>query len=381
MGVRLVALVVTALAAAGCGTAPRAHRLRPSAPAPPSAILGPSAGYLEAMALYRRLDFAGAESRLEGEGLADGEATLVRARIALARLDFEKARELLGERTDGEALQLRWRAAWFSDRLDEVATLDVWTTRDSQFFTDVAALTKLRSISTHRRIEVGSDGPRRVRIDGQGGLRFPCRIAGEEAFARIDLSRPLSLAPASLLKSDGWTQVTFKSDGHEVRIRAPFVAKGWTKEVLLGADVARALHATIEFPQPALTIDLDEPAATPITKRLQLAWPLGERPMALATLMTDRAEPVTLAFSRAWDDRLELLPRWSQPRANAGKNPRRVRGVQLGEVLFRPEVVSFTKDLYVIDRDEIDLDVVVTLPALAVRAITLGTGGRELWTR
>lgn len=385
---RLAAPLVLAVAAAACASPTRARR-RPPAELPPAAhATGPSAGYREAMRLYAKLDLAAVESRLEAGGLTTGETALVQARLALARLDFERAYTLLEGRTDNEAAPLLWRAAWFSDRLDVVATLAKADHAFSWLGRSVAkVLPEPGRAPKQRRVGVEAVGARRVSVTGDQSFSFPCRVGGKDVRAVLDLSRAISLMPEDLLPSSGWATVTFAADGHELRVTAPFESSPGYSNMILGADLARELHLDLDLDlhkaNPTLTLDLDEPAAAPGAQTLALAWPLGERPVVAATIWTDRATPAILGFS-TWKYRdLELRSHWAQWHGITPSTKGSVTGVTIGTFAFKTQTVDLATDSYQLDPGDVDLAGLVALDAMraSVREFTLAAGGRELRLR
>ncbi len=389
----LAHLSLLALLLPACATPTHARR-RPPVEAPPAPrATGPSAAYQQAMKLYAKLDLAGAlalapedeAERVAAGGPTAGEAALVRAHVALAQLEFERAYTLLAGRTDKEAAPLLWRAAWFSDRLAETAQPAAVDARSRSLHDVVVNLRKASGrTSTTTRVEVEAVGARRVSVPGDRHFTFPCRFAGKDVRARVDLSSPISRAPDDLLASDARATVTFAADGHELRVTAPFEASRWTQgEIVLGADVARVLHVGLELPQPALKLDLDEPVAAPGSQTLALVWPLGERPVVAATVWTDRASPAIFGFFGRSSHDLRLRARWAQWHGITSKTTGLVTGVTLGDRAVQTPDVELGTDFLELEPGDVELAGAVSLSALRLRAreLVIAEGGRVMRLR
>jgi hypothetical protein len=346
------------------------------------------------------------------------DVRLLASRVALARLEFERALELLAGIDTPDALAVRGRSYWYSGRLDEAAdelerlvadpeVRDPWA-RDVVHLARRGAGRKPFQMSGGR-VAV-SDMPQ----VGTSALIVPLEVNGDPALGLIATATPEAVVDSSGGSSEPtWISLRFgeprasrgfadmeRDDRIEVK-DVPALAKdlsGLSRhlnapiKVLLGVNLLRHLHPTFDFMGGQFVVRNYEPPPPPQATTVRVNYVRGggmllrgafgvEENAPMASLLVDTSLHVPLALDEAaWKkagvsmSSLKPVPNAAglrhgvlpMPRLGAFEVPR-VPGVHGGPI------AEFEKEL------GMELDGLVGSRLLAAFRVTLVDDGRTMW--
>lgn len=288
--IALITAVSAALTALGCGDGLEAN-------APSRSQLTDK--WLErAKQSYRSGDADDAAEAIEGalkSAPRDPDARLLGARIALAKLEFDEAVRLTEGLTGSEAKGVRGRAFWYAgdieraadeleDMLRDPAVKDPWAR-------DVARLAR----RGHGRHPFAIDGAvvSSIEMPGPGSpaLVVPCELDGERILALVATNFGEVMLDGATRKEPAWVNLRF---GEQLEVKdVPALTHdlsgisrqlGATIKALLGVNVLRHMHATIDRRGSQFVVRKGEPPAPPEASRMPVFYARGGAMMMRASV-------------------------------------------------------------------------------------------------
>lgn len=353
---------------------------------------------------YRTGDIEDAELAVENalRMLPDeAEVKVLAARIALARLEYDKVLQLLRGVESSEARTVRARALWYAGRVEETAdeldrlltdpeVRDVWATEVS----------KLARRGTGRKPFRMSGGLLAVTEMPQvaaSSLVVPLEVNGEPALGLIATG-----TAEAVIDSTGeptWLSLRF---GQRVEVKdVPALAKdlsGISRQLnapikmLIGVNLLRHLHPTFDFGGSQFVVRSFEPPPPPAATTLRVSYVRGGGMLLRGAFSADQTAPMasllvdtSMSFPLALDDggwkKAGLAPSSLRSVPNAGNLKAGTLPVlRLGafEVpgvpgVYGAPVAELEQGL------DVELDGLVGSGLLAAFRVTLVDGGRTMY--
>lgn len=394
----ILALLALLPAATGCGAAVASRD-----PAwPPLA----KKWFDRATASYHVADIEDAETAIENAlRLLPDEARvrLLAAEIALARLEFDRALELVEGQTSREARAVRGRALWYSGDVERAADdLEALLADPDVRDPWASEVVKLARRGGGRQPFAMSGGLLAVSEmppAGRASLVVPVEINGEPALGMIATQVPEAVIDASNGAEPSWISLRF---GERVEVRdVPALAKdlsgisrqlGAPVRVLLGMHLLRHLNCTFDLPGQQFVVRSFEPPPPPQATTVKVDYLRGGGMLVRSALGADAGAPVAslvvdtgMVYPLALDDggwkKAGVALSALRPLAGATDLEQGiVPFLQLGAFEL-PEVPAVRGKL-VEPLEEtlgVDLDGIVGAGLLAPFRVTLTAGGRTLW--
>ncbi len=230
------------------------------------------------------------------------DACLLAAKIALAELEFDRVLQLLKGIDTSEARSLRGRALWYSLKMEEAADelellLSDPEVRDP-WAKEVAALARR---GTGRSPFEFSGGLLAVtEMPRVGGTSFlvPVELNGEQALAMIATGSGEAVVDASQGAEAGFISLRF-AERLEVR-DVPAIARDLSSisrevnapvKLLIGMNLLRHLHATVDFVGSQFVVRSFEPTAPPVATTVGLNYLKGGGMLLLAGVGRESGAP------------------------------------------------------------------------------------------
>jgi hypothetical protein len=310
----LLAGTVLAALVAGCGGAATGE-----AAWPPTA----KKWFDRAEASYRTADMEDAELAVENALRLlpqEAEVRLLAARIALARLEYDRAIQLLEGIESTDAASLRGRAYWYDGQVERAAdelerliadpeVKDVWATE----------VAKLARRGTGRKPFTLSGGLLAVSEMPQvsaTSLVVPLEVNGEPALGLIATGTAEAVVDSSRGGESTWLSLRF---GERVEVRdVPALAKdlsGISRQlnapikILIGVNLLRHLHPTFDFTGGQFVVRTFEPPPPPHATTVHLSYVRGGGMMMRGSFGTEQTAPsatfmidTSMSFPLALDD-------------------------------------------------------------------------------
>ncbi|MBX3183695.1 MAG: hypothetical protein KIT72_06195 [Polyangiaceae bacterium] len=359
---------------------------------------------------FRGADIADAESAVASALRIAPEHEDVRmlgARVALAKLDYDRCVELLQGLDTGEARGLRGRAHWYAGRIDRAADelealLADPGVRD-EWAENVAKLARRGGGRTPFRLSGGMLGYGEMPRVSQTNLSLiiPVEVNGEEGLGLVHTGYAETVIDGS--GDPAWISLRFgdtrQPDASHLEVKdVPAITKdlsGLSRQmnapikVLLGVNLLRHIHPTFDFEGGQFVVRSFEPPPPPAATTVRVAYVRGggmvmrsalgrEASSPHAALFVDTSMNFPFAFAETgWKKAgVTLASLQAVPGA-----PQLKRGVipfmQLGAfALPNVEAVHLAEpptDL------EMQIDGTIGAPLFAAFRITLHDGGRALW--
>jgi hypothetical protein len=332
----------------------------------------------------------------------DTEARLLRARVALARLDFADALRSTEGLQSTEAHQIRGRAFWYQGDLEQAADeLDAML-RDPKIKDPWAKeISKLARWGQGRRpfaiegglvasVEMPQAGP---------ALVVPCEIEGEQVLALVATGSSELIVDSASRKEPAWVNLRF---GQHLEVKdVPALTQdlgplsrqfGAPIKALLGVNLLRHIHATFDRRGSQFVVRKDEAAPPPDASRISLFYVRGGGMMmrmglsikeeVVSPFLVDSAAfyPIALedvSWKRTGYDLASLKPEPNLPgNVKSGVLP----GLRFGA--FDLPGVPAVQGLSIADsRSTIDVDVggIVGAGLLQLFRVTFADDGRYIW--
>lgn len=338
----------------------------------------------------------------------DSEVRVLAARVALARLDYDDVIRLLKGVSGSAAASLRGRAQWYRGDIDRAAE-------------------ELDQLLADPEVE-DAWAKSIVALAHSGGGRKPFdTTVAEGALAAIEMSRvapgatPLFVVPVEIngepvlsLVATGTAEVMIDSAtspkpswismrfGKRIEVRdVPALAQdlsglsqqlGAPIKALLGANLLRHLHVTLDFRGRQFVARTFSPPAPPIASRLDVVYLRGGGMVvagnlaareAPSPLLVDTSLGVSLALDDAGWRKIGLEPSGLE-RVAAGNGPDLRRGIvpslRLGAFTVPSIAAVAGTNFERLERElEVDLDGALGSVLLSAFRMTLSDGGRVLW--
>lgn len=398
---RSLALLVLSAASLACGPA-----AGPQAPTrPPLATQ-----WLDrAKASYRTGDFDDAqESARHALSAAPNDVDIreLAARVALVRLDFAEALKLTEGIDTSEVHGIRGRAYWYSGDLEHAAdeldamlgdpkVKDPWAQ-------EVASLARQGAGRHPFEMDGGLVGevdmPRALdRVPLGAANVVPCELDGERILALVATGSSEVVIDSNSRRDPSWVSLRF--DRVEVNDVPALVQDlspitrqlGVPIRALLGAQLLRHAHVTMDRRGDQFVVRREEPPAPPDASRVPLFYLRGGGMMLRAALTAHDDSPVALlvdssrpfplllqdaAWKEAGIDPQRLVPLQDAPNVKRGMIPTfRMGGFDLAKMpaLEGADMGELTSGL------DVDLEGVVGADLLAFFRITFADDGRFMW--
>ncbi|MEZ4223448.1 MAG: hypothetical protein R3B13_21050 [Polyangiaceae bacterium] len=385
------------LSVVGCGPA-----LPPEASWPPAA----KQWFDRASQSYRVGDMEDAETASENalRMLPDEpEVRLIAARIALARLEYDRSVQLLSGVQSAQASAVRGRAYWYGGQLakaaDELEQLIADPEVRDPWATEVAKLARRGTGRTPFKMSGGLLAVSEMPRVSATALVVPLEINGEQALGLIATGTAEAVLDTAGGTEPTWVSLRF---GERVEVKdVPALAKdlsGISRQLnapikmLIGVNLLRHLHPTFDFTGGQFVVRTFEPPPPPEATTLRVSYlrgggmllrgAFGSEPTSkAASLLVD----TSMTFPLALDDggwkkagvglnSLRSVPNLGNLRA--GMLPvLRLGAFELPDVpgVYGAPVEELEQGL------DVDIDGLVGSGLLAPFRVTLVDGGRTIW--
>jgi len=393
---------VLALAAIGPLTSACAST-NPQAEFPPVA----KRWYERGAASYKAGDLEDAELAVENALRAapqQPETRLLAGRVSLARLDYDRTLQVLKGLNSAEARGVRGRALWYRGDVQSAADELDALLRDPDVKDGWAVeIVKLARRGVGRKpfdmsggLVAVTDMPR----TGSASMIVPVEIDGDPALGMIATGTAEAVIDASAGAEPSWVSLRF---GEKIEVRdVPVLAKdlsGLSKQVnapikiLLGVNLLRHLHPTIDFAGGQFVVRTFEPPPPPAATTVRLSYARGGGMLVRGALGTgDAAPPCSLLIDTTLTYPVALAgPAWAKagvPVSSLHALPNSgalregvIPSLRLG-AFDVPHVPGLEGDAAIKERGDglgIDIDGLVGSGLLASFRVTLIDGGRSMW--
>jgi hypothetical protein len=332
----------------------------------------------------------------------DPDVRVMKARVALARLDLREAAKLTEGIQTVEAHQIRSRALWYAGDIDAAseeieAVLADPSIKDS-WATEVGKLARGGQGRHPFAIEGGLVGAVEMPRAG-ASLVVPCELEGEHILALVDTAVSELMIDSSSRREPAWVNLRFagnievKDVPALTRDLAPVSRQyGATIKALIGVNMLRHIHATFDRRGDQFVVRREDPPAPPEASRVPLFYARGGGMMLRAGVTKEDSGQTpffvdtTAAYAVALEDatwkRAGVDPSVLKgdpqlpPNVKSGILPiLRIVGFDLPEVpaLENVPLTDLKSSL------DIDLGGVVGAGVLALFRVTFGDDGRFIW--
>lgn len=326
------------------------------------------------------------------------------ARISLARLEYDRTTQLLAGVDSSDARSIRGRAYWYSGQVDKAAdeleklvadpeVRDLWAT-------EVAKLARRGTGRKPFKMSGGLVAVMEMPQVASTSLVVPVEVNGEPALGLIATGTAEAVVDSGGPAGDPkWISMRF---GERIEVKdVPALSKdlsGISKQlnapikVLIGVNLLRHLHPTVDFAGSQFVVRTFEPPPPPQATTVRVSYVRGGGMMMRGAFGSDQTAPgasllidTSMTFPLALDEggwkkagvltsSLRSIPNAGALRA--GILPQLRLGAftvpQVPGVLGAP-VAELEKGL------DVDLDGLVGSGLLATFRVTLVDGGRTMW--
>ncbi len=330
------------------------------------------------------------------------EIKLVAAKIALSRLEFDRAVQLTEGMPDPAAEAIRGRALWYSGRVQDAAeTLEHLVANPDIHDTWAVDIAKLARRGIGRRPFATTGGLLAVADMPHVGraLLVPVELDGEPALGMIATGMSETVVDASGGSEPKWVSLRF---GERVEVKdVPALAKDLSSlsrqlnapvKAMLGVNLLRHLHPTIDLYGGQFVVRTFEPPPPPVATIVPLSYVRGGGMLVRGAFGAGQgAIPASFIIDTSMDFPLALDEGgWKK----TGKKLSELqpisgsRGMSQGQVpLFNfgtleiPDVPALSGvPIQDIERSvEMDIDGIIGAGMLAPFRVTLADEGRSLW--
>ncbi|HVU03886.1 MAG TPA: hypothetical protein VHE30_19140 [Polyangiaceae bacterium] len=359
-----------------------------------------------AQASYHEVDFDDAEVAIASALRVEpnrAEIRLLAARVALAALDYDRAiRSLEGIET-ADARSIRGRALWYSGQVDRAADELEALVADPEvrdgWAVEVAKLARRGSGRTPFQMTGGILAATDMPLVGTSSFVVPLELDGEPVLGLVATGTAEVVIDAGAGRQPSWVSLRF---GDRIEVKdVPALTKDLTGvsrqlgapvKVLLGVNLLRHIHPTVDFEGAQFVVRSFDPPPPPRATTVHVSYirgggmvfrtNLGRDDTTAGSLLVDTA----MTFPIALDDRgfqkagvsvasLQALPQ-AQGRLKHGVLPRFVLGafdIPQVPAIYGAPLEEFEKGL------DVDLDGMAGAGLLAAFRVTLADGGKTLW--
>jgi len=332
------------------------------------------------------------------------EVRLLAGRIALAKLEYERAIQVLKGLESNEARSLRGRAFWYAGEIDKAADELERLVADPEvrdpWAVEIAKLARQGSGRKPFEMTGGllatTDMPR----TGTAAMIVPLDINGEPGLGMIATGEGEAVVDSGSGAQASWISLRF---GDRVEVRdVPARAKdlsGISRQVnapikiLLGVNLLRHLHPTFDLIGGQFVVRRYEPPPPPVATTLKLSYVRGggmlirgafgaDASSAQCSLLVDTSIVYPVALDTAGWKKAGVAPSALRSVPNGGSLKQgTVPLLKLGAYDL-PSVPGLAGDQPVKEREEglgIELDGLVGAGLLANFRVTLADEGRTMW--
>lgn len=330
------------------------------------------------------------------------EVRLQAAKIALARLDFDRAVQLTDGLYNAETQAIRGRAFWYAGRVQEAAeTLEQLVSNPDIHDTWAVEIARLARRGVGRKPFTITGGVVAIADMPQVGraLLTPVEVDGEPALGMIATGMSETVVDSTGGSEPRWVSLRF---GERIEVKdVPAITKDLSSlsrqlnapvKVMLGINLLRHLHPTIDLYGGQFVVRSYDPPAPPVATVVSLSFARGGAMLVRGSFGEgERAVPATFLVDTAMDVPMALDEGgWKK----AGKKVTDLkplpgsRGMSQGQVpvfgfgtLEIPEVPAISGvAIQEIEKPiEMDLDGVIGAGMLAPFRVTLADAGRTMW--
>jgi hypothetical protein len=332
------------------------------------------------------------------------ESRLLAGRVALARLDYDRALQVLKGQTSTEARSVRGRAYWYKGDVQKAAEELEALVHDPEVHDNWAVeIVKLARRGVGRRPFEMSGGLLAVMEmprTGTASMLVQLEIDGNPALGMIATGTAEAVIDAASGTEPSWASLRF---GERIEVRdVPVLAKdlsGLSKQmnapikILIGVNLLRHLRPTIDFAGGQFVVRSFDPPPPPAATTLRVNYARGGGMLLRGALGAGDAAPAcsllvdtTLAYPIAlkgatWakggvpSSGLRALP-------NGGNLRHGVLPLLRLGAFDVPHVPGLEGDGAVKEREQglgVDIDGLLGSGLLATFRVTLFDGGRSLW--
>ncbi len=332
------------------------------------------------------------------------EIRLLAGRVALARLDYDRALEVLKGMQSADARGIRGRAYWYKGDVDRTADELEALLRDPEVH-DVWAveIAKLARRGTGRHPFEMSGGLLAV-MDmprtGTASMIVPLEVDGSPGLGMIATGTAEAVIDAANGTEPTWASLRF---GERVEVRdVPVLAKdfsGLSKQmnapikILIGVNLLRHLRPTIDFAGGQFVVRSFDPPPPPAATTLRLNYARGGGMLVRGALGSGESAPTcsllvdtTLAYpvaleGAAWT-KAGVPPSSLRALPNGGSMRQGVVPLLRLGAFDLPHVPGLEGDGAIKEREEglgVDIDGLLGSGLLATFRVTLFDGGRSMW--
>lgn len=333
----------------------------------------------------------------------EASVRVLAARIALARLEYDRAVQLLRGIDTSEARAIRGRAYWYAGKLqdtaDELDKLLADPEVRDPWAVEVAKLARRGVGRQPFRLSGGLLAVTEMPQVSATSLVVPVEVNGEPALGLIATGTAEAVIDSSSGGQSTWVSLRF---GERVEVKdVPALAKdlsGISRQLnapikmLIGVNLLRHLHPTFDFTGGQFVVRTFEPPPPPHATTLRVAYVRGGGMLLRGAFGAEQSSPMasllidtSMSFPVALDDggwkkagvalsSLRSLP--SMGNLRAGTLPLlRLGAFELPDVpgIYGAPVEELEKGL------DVDLDGLVGSGLLAPFRVTLVDGGRTMW--
>ena len=329
---------------------------------------------------------------------------LLAGRVALARLEYDRALQVLKGLESADARGVRGRALWYKGDVQHAAEELDQLVRDPSVHDGWAVeIVKLARTGVGRKpfdVKGGLLAVTEMPRTGTASMVVPVEIDGSPALGMIATGTAEAVMDASAGAEPSWVSLRF---GERIEVRdVPVLAKdlsGISKQVnapikiLLGVNLLRHLRPTIDFAGGQFVVRTFDPPPPPAATTLRLAYARGGGMLVRGALGAGDAAPpcsllvdTTLTFpvalkSSTWT-KAGVPPSSLQSMPNGGSLKQGILpSLRLGAYEV-PRIPGLQGDSAVKEREEglgVDIDGLLGSGLLATFRVTLIDGGRSMW--
>jgi len=332
----------------------------------------------------------------------DDEARLLGARLAIARLDYDRVLKLTEGMTSADAHALRGRAHWYAGSLDSAADELEALLADPQvkdpWARDVARLA--RRGGTRKPFTMEGGVVALVDMPPAGAaLVVPCEMEGEQVLTLVATGSPEVVIDSASRTEPSWVSFRF-ADRIEVSdvpaltqdLSAISRILGAPIKALLGVNLLRHIHATFDRRGGQFVVRLADPPSPPEASRMPLFYARGGA-MMMRMQVTPKDDPTSLFYvdsSQPWSivmqdalwkkagvDVSQLVPSTVLPNSRAGRVP----SIRLAGMSF-PSVPALAVGSVADEAPpalDVDLAGIVGAGLLEAFRVTFADDGRFVW--
>lgn len=359
-----------------------------------------------ASASFRVVDVADAERAIDNALRLEpdrAEVRLLAARVALSKLQYDRAVQTLEGLNGSEAQAIRGRAYWYGGDIAKAADalerlLSDPDVRDP-WAQEVVKLARRGAGREPFRMTGGLLAVTEMPPVGAGALIVPLELNGEPALGLVATGTPEVMIDAGQGRDPSWVSLRF---GERVEVKdVPALTKdlsGISRQLnapiklLLGVNLLRHLRPTIDYRGSQFVVRTYEPPPPPVSTTVKLAYIRGGGMVFRSSFRGDAEEgaasllvDTSMQFPLALDDGgwkkagVALADLRSIPNAGGLKQgllPQLTLGAfSIPDVpgVHGASLAEFEKGL------DVDLDGLVGAGLLAQFRLTLVDGGRTLW--